>query len=86
MSQLSSILKKIILWLLESGKMEFLIDLAKKVVARLENRDDLDSDEKRKLAKDEIMKKIRSSGREFTQHMINLAIELALIEFRQVTD
>jgi len=83
MSELSSILKKIILWLLASGRMDFLIELAKKVVSRLEHRDDLDSDEKRKQARDEIKKKIKETGHLFTEHMINLAIELALIEFRE---
>ena len=83
MSQLSEVLKKVLLWLLANGRMEFLLDLAKRVVSRLENRDDLDSDEKRNLARDEIKKKIRDEGRNFTNHMINLAIELALIEFRE---
>ena len=82
MSQLSSLLKKIILWLLGSGRMEFLIELAKVVVSKLEHRDDLDSGEKRKQARDEIRKKIHEAGKDFTEHMINLAIELALIEFR----
>lgn len=86
MSRASELLKRIIFWILTSGKMEFLIDLARRVVSRLEHRDDLDSESKRQKAREEIRNKIREAGREFTNHMINLAIELALIEFRNELD
>ena len=86
MSKISEILKKVILWLLASGRMEFLIELARRVVSRLEHRDDLDSEAKREQAREEIKKKIRETGRQFTNHMINLAIELALTEFRNEDD
>ncbi|MBU1024181.1 hypothetical protein KKB99_07860 [bacterium] len=86
MSTLSKIFKKIILWLLGDGRIEFLLDLARKVVQRLENHDDLDSETKREKAKEEIREKLKHLGKNFSSHMINLAIEMALIEFREQLD
>jgi hypothetical protein len=83
MSKLSTLLKRVILWMLGSGKIEFLLDVASKVVSRISNRENLNPEEKRKAAIDEIRQKLRDLGKEYSSHMINLAIELALVELKE---
>ena len=86
MSTLSKLFKKIILWLLGNGKIEFLLEIARKVVLGLDSHDDLDPDGKRKKAKEEIREKLKDLGKDFSSHLINLAIEMALVEFREQLD
>ena len=86
MSVLSKIIKKIIMWILGNGRIEFLLEIARKVVSRLNHHDEMDSEEKRMEAKREIREKLKELGRDFSNHMINLAIEMALIEFREEID
>ena len=86
MSKISSFLKRIILWMLGNGKFEFLIEVAKNIVLRLDNRDDLSSRERQKEANRQIREKLKEMGKSFSSHLINLAIELALVELREELD
>lgn len=86
MSSISKLLKRVILWLLGNGRMEFLLEVASRVVMRIANRSNLSSEEKRQAAIDEINKRLKDFNREYSKHLINLAIELALIELKENLD
>jgi hypothetical protein len=86
MSKLSKVLKKVILWLLGNGSIEYILEIAREIVASLESNDDLDSDEKRKQAFREIRAKLKELGKGFSSQMIYLAIELALSAIREKMD
>ena len=86
MSKLSKVLKKIILWLLGNGSIEYILEIAREIVEPLEGNTDMDSEEKRKQAFREIRSKLKELGRDFSSQMIYLAIELALAALREQAD
>jgi hypothetical protein len=72
------------MWLMSHDPFEELLAIARTVISDLEQIDDLSSFSKHSQAFDAIKQKLAAAGKKFTNHAINLAIELALTEFRKV--
>lgn len=83
MSLLSKLFKKIILWMLGSNKIEPILEIASPIVKEFAPQDGYDGSVKRILVHKRVRDKLTETGKDFSDHLINLSIELALIELKE---